>query len=114
MGLTAGIVGVSSDRGVLLAFDQDAAFKPGSCTNQGDQMAVTAAPAGLGGLDELEHHGQHGGRTARVTGDLGAELYRGEVDSMGLVVRSLHGVSAVPGVVDLLQRLLRARLRGLR
>lgn len=73
MGLTAGIVGVSSGRGVLLALDQDAAFKPGSCTNQGDQMDPShRAPADLGGLDELEHHGQDGGRAARVTGDLRA------------------------------------------
>lgn len=88
MGLTAGFEGVSSGRGVLLAFDQDAAFKPGSCTNQGDQMGPSdRASASLGGLDELENHGQDGGRAARVTGDLGAEFYRDEVDWMGLVVR---------------------------
>jgi hypothetical protein len=31
-------------------------------------------PAGLGGFDELEHHGQDCGRAAGAAGDLGVEL----------------------------------------
>src|SRR6478609_11246737 len=55
------------------AFDELAAAERGAGTDEGDQVGrVHRAPAGLGGLDELERHGQAGRSRAGALGDLAA------------------------------------------
>lgn len=54
------------------------------------------APAGLGGLDQLEHHRERGGGAAGAAGDLGAELDGGGASGTSRAVRlTPHG--PVPG-----------------
>lgn len=48
--------------GVVGSFDEFAADEGGAGADEGDQVGgVDRAPAGLGGFDELEGHGQPGG-----------------------------------------------------
>ena len=63
----------------LAALNQDAVLEPRAGADQGDQVGSgDRAPPVLGGLDELEHHGEGGGRASGAAGDLGAELDGGE------------------------------------
>jgi hypothetical protein len=73
------------------AFDEVAGFEAGADADEGDEVGcVDRAPAGLGGFDELERHGQTGGLGARSFGDLGAVADVAKVDSM--VIWSPRGV----------------------
>jgi hypothetical protein len=64
---------------VVGAFDEFAVEEQGTGADQGDQVGcVDRAPAGLGGFDELEGHGQPGGAGAGALGDLGPVAHGGE------------------------------------
>ena len=64
---------------VVGSFDEFALLEQRSCSDEGDQVwGVHGAPAGLGGLDELERHGDPGGPGARSLGDALAEPDGGE------------------------------------
>ncbi|OKJ07809.1 hypothetical protein AMK20_25100 [Streptomyces sp. TSRI0261] len=69
--------------------DKVTAFEARSCADEGDEVGrLPCPPAGLGGLDELEGHGQGGCRAAappRVT--LVRSRTVENVDSIGFVVR---------------------------
>ena len=52
------------------SFDELAVDEGGAGADEGDQWAVDRAPAVLGGLDQLERHGQPRCPRARATGDL--------------------------------------------
>src|SRR3954470_10084283 len=67
-----GLAGCFVGGQVVVAFDEDAAFEAGSGADEGDQVGcVDGAPAGLGGLDQLERHRDPGGLGPRPLGDLG-------------------------------------------
>jgi hypothetical protein len=64
---------------LILALDEQAAFEAGSGADERHEMGrVHGSPAGLGGLDELEDHGQCGGAGAGALGDLGPQSHGGE------------------------------------
>jgi len=71
--------------GVLVrSFNEFAVAERGPATDERDQMwCVDRAPAGLGGLDELERHGQPGGAGAGPLGDLAAVPDGGEGALLG-------------------------------
>lgn len=72
----------------LGAFDEAAAFEAGSGADEGDEVGcVHGPPPWLGGLDELEDHGECGGAGAGASGDLGPQAHGRELDSIGFVVR---------------------------
>ena len=59
--------------------DELAALERGAGPDERDQVrGVDHAPAGLGGLDELERHRQPRGPRARTAGDLGPVPDSGE------------------------------------
>jgi hypothetical protein len=61
------------------ALDQDAAFEACACAGQGDEMGcVDGTPPLLGGLNELERHGQASRAAVRSFGDAGAMSHGGE------------------------------------
>jgi hypothetical protein len=61
------------------SLDELSIDEPSSCADERDQMGrVHRSPAGLGGLDQLEGHGQAGGPRAWPLGDLGAMPHGGE------------------------------------
>jgi len=65
--------------GLVLSPDQDTVPGPGACPDQRHQVGSgDRPPAGLGGLDELEDHGDGCGRAVGAAGDLGSQLDRGE------------------------------------
>ena len=58
--------------GELGAFDEDAPLEAGAGPDEGDEVrTVHRPPAVLGGLDELERHGEAGGFGAGALGHLG-------------------------------------------
>jgi hypothetical protein len=64
---------------VVGSFDEDAVVEGGAGADEGDEVGcVHGAPAGLGGLDEFECHGQSCGAGAGSLGDLGAVPDGGE------------------------------------
>lgn len=61
----------------VFALDEDAALEAGARADEGDQVgSCDRTPAFLGGLDQLEHHGE-GGWAAGPAGDLGPQPDRG-------------------------------------
>lgn len=72
-----------------------AALEAGSSADQGDEVGCDHGPPPLlGGLDELEDHGQGGGRAAGAPGDLGPQPDGGESRLIGFVVRKWIQCSA--------------------
>ena len=70
------------------SFDELAGVEDGAGVDEGDQVGcVDGAPAGLGGLNELERHGQPGGLAAGSAVSLVRCRTVANVDSIGLVVR---------------------------
>ncbi len=68
------------------ALDELTAFEAGSGAHECDEVGcVHGSPSGLGGLDELEDHGEGGGRATGAAGDLGPQADSGEggLDRMG-------------------------------
>lgn len=97
----------------LGAFDEVAALEAGSGTDHGDEVGCVRGPPPLpGGLDELEDHGQGGGRAASARVDLGPQPGSGEsrlnrvrgaqVDPVlgGEVVEGRQLVHVVGGLLD--------------
>jgi len=73
---------------VVGSLNELAAVEHGAGSDERDQVwPVDHAPAVLGGLDELERHRQPGRPRPGPTGDLRPVPDRGEVDSIGFVVR---------------------------
>lgn len=63
----------------MFAFDDHPLLEVCAGPDEGDEVgAVDGPPAGLGGLDELEGHGEAGGSGAGALGDLCSEPDRGE------------------------------------
>lgn len=86
--------GFSGDVG-LGSLEQDAGLESSAGTDQGHRVgAGDRAPAGLGGLDQLERHGQGRGRAAGTRVTLVRSLTVEKVDSMGFVVRRWTKCSA--------------------
>jgi hypothetical protein len=73
---------------VVGSFDELAGFEAGS--EEGAEVrCVLRAPAGLGGLDELEGRGESGGTGAGALGDLGGAVPNvAKVDSIVIWSRS--------------------------
>uniref|UniRef100_UPI00403FD2A4 hypothetical protein n=1 Tax=Streptomyces sp. DG1A-41 TaxID=3125779 RepID=UPI00403FD2A4 len=72
----------------LGAFYEVAALEAGSGPDKRDEVGcVDRSPPLLGGLDELEDHGEGGRRAAGALGDLGPEPDLARVDSIAFVVR---------------------------
>ena len=70
---------------IIGSFDEFSGFEDGAGADERDEVwCVDGAPAGLGGLDELERHRQPGCLGTGAAGDLGPVP---KVDSMGFVVR---------------------------
>jgi hypothetical protein len=77
-----------SGRSGLLTLDQDAVLELRARAHERHQVGSSdRAPAGLGGLNQLEHHGQGYGETAGSAVTLVRSLTVEKVDSMGFVVR---------------------------
>ena len=69
-----------------VAFNELAAFEAGPGADERDEVGcVDGAPAFLGGVDQLECHGDPGGLGAGPLGDLGPVPDRGEgqLDGVG-------------------------------
>lgn len=61
------------------AFNEVSSFEAGSGADEGEEVGrIHGPPPLLGGLDELEDHGQGGGAGAGAAGDLGPQPDGGE------------------------------------
>ena len=82
---------------------QDTVLEASARADQGNQVGSgDRPPTGPGGLGQPGHHREGCGRAAGTAGDLGAELDRGDVDSIGFVfaryVREPAGRPSLAGV----------------
>lgn len=70
------------------AFDEVSSFEAGSGADEGDEVGcIDGPPPLLGGLDELEDHGEGGGRLPAPLVTFMRSRTGAKVDSMGFVVR---------------------------